>query len=196
MATAATTMWSLDVVKEHLKVETTNHDDQITRFADGVSARIQAYIRRKIVTQTVIETLDGPTRCENKITLPDYPVSAITSVEVRASMLESWSTLDSDLYELDTKHGAIYLLGSLNFYAGQRTIRVTYSAGWGAKDSASIPQDLSVYGLDYLKFLYTRWSSDLITASSLSQAQRNATVPQELPKDLKEAIEHYVKRRI
>jgi hypothetical protein len=77
-----------------------------------------------------------------------------------------------------------------------RTVSVIYLAGWGAQDNVAIPRDLFTMGLDYVKFLYNRWANDLIITSSTSAAGRNATVPQELPKDLKEAFQHYVKVRI
>lgn len=201
VATSTKTMWSLDVVKSHVKASTNNLDAKIAQLADGVSSRIEEYLRRKVTSQSVIEVLDGPSRgCPNKIVLQNYPVLTVDELKTRAGLGYTYAVVSASTYELDTVHGWIYMINgfavSYAFPAGQRTIQVTYTAGYGAQDSAAIPRDIYTVGLDYCKFVYDRWKSDLSLAESLSEGGRNISLTKDLPADVKNALSHHVKRRL
>jgi hypothetical protein len=114
------------------------------------------------------------------------------------------AALDASAFELDTRHGKIYFLSGSGtgvlypgyVFSGKRTVSVDYTPGWDQQDGAALPRDLYTMGLDYVKFLYQRWANDLIITQNVSEGGKNATVPQELPKDLKDAFAHYIKRRV
>lgn len=194
MPTADNTMWSLDVVKTHLKARSTSLDDKISQLADGISSRVEEFLRRKIVSQEVTEVL-SPSSGSPSIRLRNYPVSAVSVLKYRTSLDAAWITFDASDYELDTEHGTIELVTD-SFPAGSRRVSVTYTAGWGVQDSADIPRDIFTAGLDWLKFVYDRWNNDLGIAQSVSEGQRNLTIPKDIPEDVKNALAPHVKRRI
>lgn len=194
MPTASTTIWSLDVVKTHLKARATSLDDKISQLADGVSSRIDEYIRRKIVSQSVTEVL-SPLVESPIIRLRNFPVSAVSELKYRTSLDASWITFSASDYELDSEHGTIELVTD-SFPAGSRRVSVTYTAGWGVQDNAAIPRDIYTAGLDWMKFIFDRWNNDLAVAQSVSEGQRNLTVPKDIPEDVKQVLERHVKRRI
>jgi hypothetical protein len=201
-------MWSLGVAKAYVTKNTAagnGHDTAITQLADGVSSRIENFIRRKIVKRAITSfVLDGPD-CNGKISLPDYPIFSVEAVKIRPSMNVAFpAALDSSAYELDARHGFIYLLSSSGAssglypfeFSGRRLVSVDYTPGWDQQDGAALPRDLYGMGLDYCKFLYQRWANDLIVSQNVSEGGKNITIPQDLPKDLRDAFSHYIKRRI
>jgi hypothetical protein len=202
--TATNTMWSFAVAKAYVTKNAgagAAHDSQIIMLADAVSSRIENYIRRMIVKRVgVIEILDG-TR-SNKISLPTYPVVSVEEIKIRTSMLEPFPAtgIDASAFELDTKHGIVYLLAGLTpggyYWDGKRTIRISFTPGFDVKDGPAIPRDLYGMGLDYVKFLYQRWANDLVITQNVSDAGKNLSVPNDLPKDLRDTFAYHIKRRI
>jgi hypothetical protein len=194
MATKATTIWSLAVVKSHVKATGTALDTQIARLADGVSSRIEEFLGRKVVSQSVTEVLSLDS-CSQKISLQTYPISAVAELKYRWTMLNDWTALAASDYEIDAARGWIFSLFR-SFPEGDRTVSVTYTAGWDAQDGVLIPSDIYTLGLDFVKYVYDRWNNDLGAVSSVSAGQRNATLLKDIPDDVKQALERHRKRRI
>jgi hypothetical protein len=192
--TRATTLWSLAVVKDYCKATATGHDATLIRIADGVSERIDAYVRRPFVTRSVVERRDGSGTRE--LPLRFFPVQAVTEAKYRVTPLDAWTVLDPSAYEVDGVRGAV-ILSALWWPKVRQGAEVSYDAGFGAKDSATLPADVYQAALDFVKFVYDRWKSDAIALGSLNLQQAgSAVIVPALPKDVKDAIDPYVKRRL
>jgi hypothetical protein len=201
VTTKTATIWSLAVVKSHVKAVGTTKDAEIALIADGVSVRIEEFLRRKVVTQAVTEVLSP--ECPDRLSLRNYPVTAISELKTRASLASAWIVWSASDYELDGEHGWIYPVNRSFVPAndgfpsgGPRTVSVTYNAGWGAQDSAAIPSDIVQVGLDFVKWIYERWANDLSATSSMSSGGKSATLPKDLPDDVKAALIGHRKARV
>jgi hypothetical protein len=194
MPTKSTTLWSLNVVRDYCKAKATDHDATLTRIADGVSERVDAYARRPFVTRSIVERRDGSGTQE--LPLRHFPVVSITQAKYRFSLLDVWAVLDPVDYELDGFRGYV-ILTSLAWPAGRQTVEVTYNAGFGAQDAPTLPADVYQAGLDVVKFVYDRWKADTVSLGSVNvQEAGSAVLVPALPKDVKDAIDPYVKRRL
>ena len=194
MPTKTTTLWTIATVKTYCKAGAADHDAVLTTIADGVSEKVDTYIRRPLVTRSVVETRDG--NDTEVLQLRHFPVQAITQVRMRASLLDAWQVITSDFYELDGFHGYLYLK-ALTWPAGTRTCEVTYDAGFAAQGSLNLPQDVSQAALDFVKFVYDRWKSDTVSLGSLNLQQGgSAVIVPNLPKDVTDTLERFVKRRL
>lgn len=211
MSTRATTLFSLVTVKSYLPAVGATNDAVITQIADGVSAAIEQMTGRKFVSQSVTRTVnigrgvlgvnpsqslpfgygDGP----SVYRLPDYPVSAITSVARRATLMDAWETLDSTEYELDDRLGIVYLK-QLAFYTGPRAAKFVYTAGYDAQDGAGLPADLVQAGLDWVKFVWTRQANGFLVASSQNQGGTSAIAVPSPSKDIMDRILTHRKVRV
>jgi hypothetical protein len=179
-------MFSLGVVKTHLGILTGTTDDaMLTGIADGVSARIENMISRKVVTQSVTERVDA--RGRDNLFLRHMPIVAVTEVKRRPDLRSSWETISSDDYEADSTVGRIWLK-ELTFYSGPLTAEVSYTTGYGAQDAATLPASLVNAALDYVAFCYRRSKAGLIMSSAADAAGSSVVVVPEPPRDIREAI--------
>jgi hypothetical protein len=193
--TAAFSLWSLATVKNYCNAVATNHDATLIRIADGVSARVEQYIRRPFVSRSVTELRDGSGGQE--LQLRHFPVISVESAQYRFSLFDVWQTFDPTAYELDGFRG--YLILKMFVWPKVRQgAQVQYTVGFGAKDDATtLSADVFQVGLDFVKFVYDRWKSDAIALGSLNlQGAGSAVIVPALPKDVLSALDPYVKRRL
>jgi len=192
--TRTTTLFSLATIRDHCRCGATNHDAALVRIADRVSECVDAHIRRPFVSRTIVERRDGTGT--QQLPLRAFPVQSITEAKYRLSLLDAWTVAGPTEYELDGVRGYLYLTQ----WHWPRVIQgaeVTYVAGFGAKDAASLPADVVGAALDFVKFVYDRWKSDTVTLGSLNlSAAGSAVVVPGLPKDVLDTLEPYVKRRL
>jgi hypothetical protein len=181
--TKDTTMFSLARVKAYLNAVQSDKDQIIVDVADGVSDRIEALTGRKIVTRSITELSDA--RGCDHLALRDFPITEVTSVQVRMDLRSDWQTLDAADYEADTRLGVVYLKSGC-FYAGPMTTQVVYAAGYGAQDAPTLP--LFQPALDWVKFAFTRQGNNLLVVSSMSDGGRTSVIVPEPPKDILNAV--------
>lgn len=194
MPTKSTTLWDLDAVRVYCKASATAHDAVLTKIADGVSEKIDSYIRRPLVTRSIVENRDG--NDTEVLQLRHFPVQTVTQVRIRASLLDTWEVIAVDNYELDGFRGYLYLK-SLCWPKAAQSCEVTYTAGFAAQNSTSLPQDVVQAGLDFVKFIYDRWKSDVVALGSVNMQQAgSAVIVPALPKDVTDTLERFVKRRL
>lgn len=193
-ATKSTTLFSIANVKAYCKAAATGHDAALVQIADGVSERIDAYIRRPFVTRAIVETREGNNT--QSLQLRHFPVTAVSSARIRYSMLQDWTALLNTEYELDGFRGYLHLF-VLFWPKVRQGCEISYTAGFGAQDALTLPQDIVGASLDFVKFLYDRWKSDTVSLGSLNlQTAGSAVIVPALPKDITDALERYVKRRL
>jgi len=185
MATKATTFLSLAKIKEYLTAANPNaaRDLVLERIADGVTERIERLTGRTFVNRSIVEKLNAAGR--GSVFLRTLPVSEVTLVRVRPDLQSSWETLSE--FELDEFIGQLHLINR-TFYAGPLTAEITYTAGYGAQDAATLPSDAVQCFLDYLTFCLKRNEAGMIMAGSQSFGGNSITLVPEPPKDLRDAI--------
>ncbi len=194
VATKDTTLFSLSTVRAHLKAVATTHDAVLTKLADGVSARIETATQRAFVLRDLEETIDGNGR--SSIRFSTYPINSIDTLSYRSTLADAFVEVDADEFVLDGKTGTVHLKNSV-FPKGALLVFGAYEAGFDDQDGADLPADVVQLGLDYVKFLYDRWKSDGITLGSVSvNSGGSAVIVPDLPKELKDALAPWVKRRL
>lgn len=194
MPTKSTTLFALGTVKTYVKANATDHDAVLTRIADGVSEKIDTYIRRPFVTRSIVEVREG--NGKQVLPLRQFPVQSVTQVRIRYSLLDAWNVIAATEYELDGFRGYLYLK-QLYWPQIPQGCEMTYSAGFAAQDSVDLPQDVVQAALDFVKFVYDRWKADTVSLGSLNLQQGgSAVIVPNLPKDVTDTLERYVKRRL
>lgn len=190
----STTLFGLATVKTYVKASANDHDTVLTRIADGVSEKVDAYVRRPFVTRTIVETREG--NDSPVLQLRHFPVQSVSQVRMRSSVAADWEVIDATEYVLDGFRGYLHLK-TLTWPKVDLGNEITYSAGFAAQDSTDLPQDVVQTALDFVKFIYDRWKADTISLGSVSlQAAGSAVIIPALPADIKEALNPYVKRRL
>lgn len=133
-ATAALT--SLSRVKSFYDIAGSDSDDVLNDAINGVSTAWQRYMRRSIVSTTIVgEKHSGG---QPAIVLKEYP-----AVDGTLAIIEDGVALASTDFELDAEKGRVYRVigGSVDRWSpGRRNISVDYSAGF-----VSVPEDLQIY---------------------------------------------------
>lgn len=111
-------------VKSRLNITTNQYDDFLTGQIALVSDTIEAYLRRKVTSQTFHQHFYCMDYCKSLLMqLFCYPVSAV------ASIVEDGVTLDPENYRLHKPTGSILRTDHHGFFYAKETI-VTYTAGW------------------------------------------------------------------
>lgn len=153
---------SLEDMKGFLRIDGTADDDEITAYIATATEAVKQYLRRAVLTETLVFKADGFTEPggddrllalgpgvhtaskpyvlggAETLDLPFPPLQSVTSV-VTYDRGNSASTLSDTKYQVDLQSGRIYLnegeVWPSNLRA-QDAVRVTYVAGYG---SGSIP---------------------------------------------------------
>jgi hypothetical protein len=127
-------------------------DFRINQLIDSVSQLVKTYCGNSIVdfySTNKVETfnIDWHTHI---VQLTESPVNNIVSVEKRDSVTESYSTVPTTDYYLDTATDSVlYVTGSTykNWPRGAGAVKVTYTAGY-----ASTPKDLKLAVFDLITY--------------------------------------------
>lgn len=185
---------TLEQAKAYLKIPVGNeHDDPITTMINGITQRLESAARRLFVSRDESPTNFYDARGKSKLFLTNYPVE-VTQVQVRDAVGETFLTVETTDYEVDSTQGILYRVNG-TWPDGPMTMAVDESAGYGDLDDPSFPSDLIQIASDYLKFCYDRWSANLIATANQSVSGSSASVVPEPPKDILTALTPYIKRR-
>lgn len=123
---------SLSRVKQHADIVNKDHDTELVRLIDEVSARIEGFLGRHLWSRTW--THDGTTlpRLDScggtKLFLPEYPVTDVDSLKVYPTASALTEGYDDD-FVVDNSAGIIRLL-STGFYDAPQVVEITYTAGY------------------------------------------------------------------
>ena len=193
MPTATTTLFSLNVLKDYVGAKGDSKDAQLSRIADSVTQRIEAFTGRVFVTRSQVQ-LYTPTH-ETALYLRHFPVTAVTQVRSRQWLGDALTVVPPTDYDTDLVHGVLYALW-VPFPAGiPNGIEVTYSAGFGAQDDATLPQDVVQAALDWSRYLYNRQGANLTALSNVTISGTSVSVGA-VPKDVQEALMPWRKLRL
>lgn len=136
MANALTTK---ALIKDRLKITTTDFDDFFDRLILSVTARLEKMCNREFTLDTYTNELhDGSDLYGSLRTIlitKNAPISTVTSIQYNAGTNSnpSWTTFDEDDYDIDYDAGLIHFGYALP--RGKRNIRITYTAGWDGYDT-------------------------------------------------------------
>jgi len=138
-------VWTLNEVKNYLKVDTSADDTLITTLLQSAREVAERYLNQALITQTITEKLDRlnhPT-----IYLSVSPVIAVTSFQYKDNV-NSLQTYDAANYVVDTflKPGRLSLgYGKTwpTLYGNINDVTITYTAGYGTEPSGSIVYNYS-----------------------------------------------------
>lgn len=130
---------NLSDVKESLGIASsdTTKDNLITRKINQATRQIEKYCQRRFASTTYTNEEYNATQID-ELVLKNYPIITFTTLDVRNTGLneDSWETITTDLYFVDTNSGVIY--SDFRFNGRWKRFRATYTAGY-----ATIPEDLA-----------------------------------------------------
>ena len=133
MATAIDTniaLVTLEEAKEYLKQSGTDQDAIISHLVNAISAWVQGYLKRNLVSKAYVEYYSGDGDVE--LVLRNYPIVSITGVWLDSLRVFGSDTLiDSTDYITKKDQGilrAFNLFG--NWINGESNIKVSYTAGY------------------------------------------------------------------
>ncbi len=119
-------------VKAYLRITASSHDAVFTALVEGISAKMERYMRRHIVSDTYDEYHDGGSYFD-ALGVRESPIIGTPTVTVDGSAFTDF-TIDADAGLL-FYDGATF--GVVGWPGGRRNIRVQYTAGY-----ASVPVEL------------------------------------------------------
>ena len=126
---------TLSEAKDHLRVDGSDHDSQVTAVITAARERAERYLGRALVTQTLELRLDA---FPAAIDLPRPPVQSVASIKYIDSDGDE-QTLDSADYKVDAEGARIiptddwpHTLDTVN------AVTVEYTAGYG--DPEDVPE--------------------------------------------------------
>ena len=138
--------------KEAEGISSPKEDLRLAALVPAVSQLVKTYCANSIIdfySTNKVETfsIDWDTYL---VQLTESPVNAIVSVQKRDSVTESYSTVPTTDYYLDTATDSVlYVTGSTykNWPRGAGAVKVTYTAGY-----ASTPKDLKLAVFDLITY--------------------------------------------
>lgn len=143
---------TLAEAKAHCRVDYSDDDSLIESLISAARLWVEAYTRRRLITQTVQVRRGG---LGGGVLLPVAPVQSVTSIEYldTANVLQ---TLAADQYRLDlsvqpTRIVPAYLVTWPTVLCDVDTVRVTLVVGYG--DASDVPQDIRTA----IKMMVAHW---------------------------------------
>ena len=138
--------------KEAEGISSPKEDLRLATLVPAVSQLVKTYCANSIIdfySTNKVETfsIDWDTHL---VQLTESPVNTIVSVQKRDSVTESYSTVPTTDYYLDTATDSVlYVTGSTykNWPRGAGAVKVTYTAGY-----ASTPSDLKLAVFDLITY--------------------------------------------
>ena len=138
--------------KEAEGISSPKEDLRLSSIVPAVSQLVKTYCGNSLIdhySTNKVETfsIDWDTYL---VQLTESPVNAIVSVQKRDSVTESYSTVPTTDYYLDTATDSVlYVTGSTykNWPRGAGAVKVTYTAGY-----ASTPSDLKLAVFDLITY--------------------------------------------
>lgn len=171
---------TLAAVKQWLNVTATTDDALLASLVSGVSAWVQSWLSRQILSASYSDTLNG--NGKDLVFLKNAPITAVASVSVDAVAIPVRTAIGQSGYYFDDD--AVYLDG-YSFTKNRQNVIVAYTAGY-----AAVPLDLELATKKLVGMSYKE--KDRIGQSSvgLAGSQTNFIIT-DLPKDVQSILWQY-----
>jgi hypothetical protein len=137
----STFLTTLSRVKTDEGLSDATNDAQLSRIIQGVSARMQQWMKATIVDTTHTEEVHSGLGWSEALRLKHRPVTATETMVVKLDD----SVISSSLYTSHDAAGIVYLKSGY-WEVGRRNYKVTYSAGYTA-----VPEDLAMACTDQVR---------------------------------------------
>lgn len=201
MAVSTYALVSLTETKEHLGVPGTQKDTALEGIIDRISAEIEQFLRRQIVTRgalTEYHTLQaqGSLVERSVIRTLERPIISITTVCEDTATPRTYGASTELVagtgYELVKPKGLIRRIdgaGTLKCWAtGHRAIRVVYTAGYAT--TAVVPANIKAVALRYAALVWGEEKRGDFGVSGASDQLGNYTrfAPAQLTPEMKSAL--------
>lgn len=135
----------------------TDWDTQLFALGLGVAGAIEGSLGRRLAR------LPGDTHTvpgnQDVISLPRYPLEAVSAVAYRERVTDDWSDATSSLFTWNAASGLVYLEGQLTTATGQ--IRVTYTGGYWWDDTENNSGSLPAGATALPAALLTAWHTQV-----------------------------------
>ena len=172
--------------KDHLDIPAlnTDFDDRITSMINQASARIEAYLDRKILKRSYTEYRDG--NRSNRLTLRNFPSDKPTELWIDTS--HAFTDVNNQLalteYDVDSV-GSLQLLERV-FPKGIRVLKIVYEAGFD-----TVPYDIENACLFLVEWYYNKQSDKSIAQDSKGKNGENVKFLTQWPQWLTDQLEPY-----
>ena len=190
MATAATCLWTLAVLRTYVGITSGSdltQDANLEFIANGVTDLIEKMHGRPYVTRAITEVRSGDGR--KWLFVDKRPMTVLSTLTIKRAPSDTTpeSITISTGTETDLKRGGIRLIDSV-FTKGVGNVTIGYSAGVGAQGAATLPQDVYQAGLDLVKAIYDEKVTGVQAASSVSVGSATFLIKPEYPKHVKDML--------
>lgn len=125
--------------------------DLLTDICNQVTEFIENYCGRRFKLSTYTEEIyDGDN--SGILALKNYPVTSLTSIELRTSTLneDDWDSVDSERYHLDTDSGVVRMMGAGTLLKGRANYRVTYIGGYDFDNTTTFLSDTRAGDVEFV----------------------------------------------
>tara|TARA_B100000085_G_scaffold159712_1_gene145188 strand:+ start:1735 stop:2307 length:573 start_codon:yes stop_codon:yes gene_type:complete len=182
---------TLQQFKDAEQIQNPRDDFKLQRIIDSVSELVKNYCGNSLVdhysTNKVEEfNIDWNTHI---VQLTESPVNTIVSVEKRDSVTESYTTVATTDYYLDTSTDSVlYVTGSTykNWPKGAGAVKVTYTAGY-----ATTPADLQIAVIDLINYYFKDEHKGRKTLSGATMENAPSGEGKGFPDHIKRVLDMY-----
>jgi len=176
MAEATNSLTTTARTKTFLKITVVTWDSLLDILVDSVSQAIKNYCGRDFITTTYTdEVYSIEEEGQTILKIKNFPIITLTSIKID-DVVQS-----SSIYDVGKNSGLIKFDGGIE--EGFAHIKVTYSAGYGAK--GALPSDLELACWKWISILYNNGQSEGISNEkigdySVSYKDLSADIPQDI----------------
>lgn len=182
---------TLDDYKTYEGISSTKEDEKLEVLIPSISRLVKTYCANSIndfvsVAKEEFFTVDYRT---NMIQLTESPVIAISSVEIKESIGDSYTALASSNYDIDQRTDTLIRLegtGYKNWPTGPNSVKVTYTAGY-----STVPLDLQLAVVDLITYYLKDEHKPRSTLSGATQEYNGATRGIGFPDHIKRVLDLY-----
>lgn len=145
---------TLEDYKDSKNLLSVKDDARLTTLIESVSQLVKTYCGNSIIdyySTNKVETFNINWNT-HIVQLTESPLNSVVSVETRDSVTDTYTTMSTDDYYVDTATDSIFRVsgnGYRNWPRGAGSVKVTYTAGY-----AETPADLKLACLDLVQYYH------------------------------------------